>query len=237
MPLDRRGVKVAGVTARRLNYDEIARQLEDLPEWVTTGPALHARHDAPDVPSAVRIVAEVFELAEQMNHHPDVDLRWKRLRWQLSTHDADGVTQLDIELAHRIDEIATRAGAIRLPARPMVVEIGVDTADPTAIVPFWAAAFGVTPTTDSDGDSVIADPSGIGAQIWFQATPSPAAGRNRLHVDVMVDVSEVPARRAAVAAAGGRLVSGEEFAPRWWVYADADGNEVCICSPEGRDVS
>lgn len=226
---------MAGVTARLLSYDEITRQLEDLPGWAFTGMALHARHDASDVPSAVRIVAEVFEVAEEMDHHPDVDLRWKRLRWQLSTHDAQGVTQLDIELAHRIVDVAARAGATPLPARPVVVEIGVDTSDAAAIVPFWAAAFGVPPTTDSEGDAVITDPSGIAPRIWFQVTDSPAPGRNRLHVDVTVDVVEVAARRAAVAAAGGQLVSGEDFAPRWWVYADADGNEVCICSPEGRD--
>mgnify|MGYP000054457820 CR=1 FL=1 len=219
---------------RRLTFDDVTRQLQDLPGWELTGLVLHARHDAPDVPSAVRIIAEVFEVAEEMNHHPDVDLRWKRLRWQLSTHDSGGVTQLDIELAHRISDIAGRAGATAMAAKPAIVEIGVDTADAAAIAPFWAAALDVP--ASSDGDAiVITDPSGVLPQIWFQGTDSPAAGRNRLHIDVTVPLRQVPARRTAVEAAGGRLVSGEEFAPSWWVYADADGNEVCICSPKGRD--
>jgi len=46
-----------------------------------------------------------------MGHHPDVDLRWKVTHWRLSTHSAGGLTQLDIELAHRICAAAARLGA------------------------------------------------------------------------------------------------------------------------------
>jgi len=44
--------------------------------------------------------------AEEMNHHPDMDIRWRTVTFTLSTHSAGGVTQLDIELAHRIRMIA-----------------------------------------------------------------------------------------------------------------------------------
>ena len=46
-----------------------------------------------------------------MDHHPDLDIRWRTVHVVLSTHDAGGVTQLDIEQAHRIDGIAAELGA------------------------------------------------------------------------------------------------------------------------------
>jgi 4a-hydroxytetrahydrobiopterin dehydratase len=46
-----------------------------------------------------------------MDHHPDIDIRWRTLHLTLSTHSAGGVTQLDIELAHRIDECCAQHGA------------------------------------------------------------------------------------------------------------------------------
>ena len=59
----------------------------------------------------LRAVDEIAVVAEAMNHHPDLDIRWRTLRVVLSTHDAGGVTQLDIEMAHRIHEIAAGHGA------------------------------------------------------------------------------------------------------------------------------
>ena len=50
-------------------------------------------------------------MAEELDHHPDIDIRWRTLLFGLSTHSAGGVTQLDIELAHRIDAAATAHGA------------------------------------------------------------------------------------------------------------------------------
>ena len=46
-----------------------------------------------------------------MDHHPDIDIRWRTTTWSLSTHSEGGLTQLDIELAHRIAEAARRLGA------------------------------------------------------------------------------------------------------------------------------
>ena len=82
------------------------RQLGDLPDWAWDGDALHRDLVAPTFAAAISIVTEVADVAEQMDHHPDIDIRWKRLSFALSTHTAKGVTQLDIELAHRIEEIA-----------------------------------------------------------------------------------------------------------------------------------
>ena len=65
----------------------------------------------PDFLTAVHGVDEIAVVAEEMDHHPDLDIRWRNLRVGLTTHDAGGVTQLDVEQAHRVHEIATRLGA------------------------------------------------------------------------------------------------------------------------------
>ena len=95
-----------------LTDEEIDRQLDDLPGWRRDGNSLIASYDAPDFPSAVQLIVEAGLAAEQMQHHPDVDLRWKVTRWRLSTHSAGGLTRLDIELAHRIAESAVGLEAV-----------------------------------------------------------------------------------------------------------------------------
>jgi 4a-hydroxytetrahydrobiopterin dehydratase len=82
--------------SRLLTDEEINRQLGDLPGWTRDGGAITASYDAPDFPTAIRLVAEVGDVAEEMNHHPDIDIRWKVTRWRLSTHSEGGLTQLDV---------------------------------------------------------------------------------------------------------------------------------------------
>ena len=97
--------------SRLLSDDEVATQLEGLPGWTREGDAIVATIEAPDFPAAVRIVVAAADEAEQMNHHPDIDIRWRSTSWLLTTHDAGGLTQLDVELAHRISAAARAEGA------------------------------------------------------------------------------------------------------------------------------
>jgi 4a-hydroxytetrahydrobiopterin dehydratase len=96
---------------RLLTDDEIVRQLRDLPAWVRDGDSIKAVYEAPEFLDAIRLVDEVAAQAEAMDHHPDIDIRWRTTTWVLSTHSEGGLTQLDVELAHRIHEAALRAGA------------------------------------------------------------------------------------------------------------------------------
>lgn len=105
-----RGCDRGGVS-RRLDDEEVARQLAGLPGWAGGTDALRRSYSFPDFPTAVRAVDEIALLAEDMNHHPDIDIRWRTLHLVLSTHDAGGTTQLDVELAHQIHEVAARLGA------------------------------------------------------------------------------------------------------------------------------
>lgn len=97
--------------SRLLTDEEIVRQLGDLPGWSRDGDALAASIQAPDFPAAITLVDAVAGEAERLNHHPDIDIRWRTTHWRLSTHDAGGITQLDIELAHHIAECAGLVGA------------------------------------------------------------------------------------------------------------------------------
>lgn len=96
--------------ARLLNDEEITRQLQQLPGWSRSEDAIVATIEAPDFRAAIRIVTAVADQAESMNHHPDIDIRWRTTHWLLTTHDAGGLTQLDIELAHGISDAARREG-------------------------------------------------------------------------------------------------------------------------------
>ncbi|MFE6056718.1 4a-hydroxytetrahydrobiopterin dehydratase [Kitasatospora sp. NPDC056446] len=88
----------------RLSEDEITAALAALPEWTREGDSIARTAETPSFPAAIRVVAAVAEQAESLDHHPDIDIRWRTLRFVLSTHSAGGLTGLDFTLAARIDE-------------------------------------------------------------------------------------------------------------------------------------
>jgi 4a-hydroxytetrahydrobiopterin dehydratase len=96
--------------SRLLTDEEIERQLGDLPGWTREGEEIRAAYEAPDFPAGIRFVDEVATDAEDMQHHPDIDIRWRTVAFVLSTHSEGGLTQLDVELAHRISQAAARLG-------------------------------------------------------------------------------------------------------------------------------
>jgi 4a-hydroxytetrahydrobiopterin dehydratase len=92
------------MAATLLTDSEIDQRLAQLPGWSRDGEGIRRTAQAADFPSAIRVVNAVAEQAEAMNHHPDIDIRWRTLGFTLSTHSVGGVTALDFELAGRIDE-------------------------------------------------------------------------------------------------------------------------------------
>jgi 4a-hydroxytetrahydrobiopterin dehydratase len=89
----------------RLSPDEIAAALQGLPEWSGDGDGIRRTVELPSFRDAVAAIVSIADVAEQMDHHPDVDLRWRTLHLAVVTHSAGGVTGLDLELAHRIDAL------------------------------------------------------------------------------------------------------------------------------------
>lgn len=94
-----------------LEQEEIHRRLADLPDWSTDGEALKREYSAPDFPAAIALVDRVAVDAEERNHHPDIDIRWRTVTFRCSTHSAGGITEADVELAHRIEELIGAAAA------------------------------------------------------------------------------------------------------------------------------
>ena len=84
---------------------EISEALEALPGWARTGDEIVKEYDCGTFPGAIAFVVRVGYLAEKADHHPDIDIRWKRVRIALTTHSAKGLTNLDLDLAGEIEAI------------------------------------------------------------------------------------------------------------------------------------
>ncbi|MEN0128619.1 MAG: VOC family protein [Brevundimonas sp.] len=198
--------------------------------WRVLLGALRATFTGPDFASGAAFVARIAELADAANHHPDVLLRWGQVSVTTSSHDVGGLTQRDIDLARAITLVADELGLEASVPRTEVLEIAVDALDIPAVRPFWAAVFGYEVSADG---SEVADPAGVGPTVWFQQMDEPRPQRNRIHFDITVPHDLAQARVRAVIDAGGKLVS-DAAAPSFWVMADAEGNEVCICTWQAR---
>ncbi|MEN3122710.1 4a-hydroxytetrahydrobiopterin dehydratase [Janibacter sp. LM] len=198
--------------------------------WREIDGTLRTRLRTADYPAAVELVTRIARVADAADHHPDIDLRYNWVGLLLVSHDVGGLTSRDLQLAGEISRIAEELGAEHDPHVVVAMTIGIDTADASAIRPFWQALTGHEP---AKGDpDVLPSPDGQLPQIWFQES-APREVRNRLHLDVYVPHDIAQERVDAAIAAGGRLVT-DEFAPAWWVLADADGNEACVCTWQDR---
>ncbi|WP_337169704.1 4a-hydroxytetrahydrobiopterin dehydratase [Gemmatimonas aurantiaca] len=85
---------------------EIQRALGPLPGWSRKGDAICKSYHFATFPAGIAFIARVAEVAERLQHHPDIDIRYTRVLFQLSTHDAGGITQKDFELASQIEALA-----------------------------------------------------------------------------------------------------------------------------------
>jgi 4a-hydroxytetrahydrobiopterin dehydratase len=82
---------------------EIQRALGSLAGWTRRGDTLTKTFSFDRFPDGIAFVDRVAKIAEDMNHHPDIDIRYTKVAMTLSTHDAGGITQSDLDLAGRID--------------------------------------------------------------------------------------------------------------------------------------
>jgi len=85
---------------------EIDSGLSRLPGWAREGDAIVRTYELESFPAVIELVRQIADLAEAANHHPDLDIRYSKLRVALSSHDAGGITQRDLDLAAKIDAIA-----------------------------------------------------------------------------------------------------------------------------------
>ncbi len=89
----------------RLSPDDVATALRALPLWSGGVTGLHRTVGLPSFRAAVEAIVAIADVAEELDHHPDVDLRWRTLHLTLVSHSEHGVSALDLELARRIDAL------------------------------------------------------------------------------------------------------------------------------------
>ncbi len=89
----------------------VRRALGALPGWSGDASSITRTVEAPSFLTGIRIVSDVADAAEDANHHPDIDIRWTKVTFMLSSHSEGGVTAADIDLAERIDDICLERGA------------------------------------------------------------------------------------------------------------------------------
>lgn len=89
-----------------LEAGQVRTHLAAVPAWKRRAQVIHREYDFPDFPAAMKFVNAVARAAEKACHHPDIDIRWNRVRLALTTHDAGGLTDRDFVLAARCDALA-----------------------------------------------------------------------------------------------------------------------------------
>lgn len=92
-----------------LSDDELETALKDLPDWTRTGDSIARTVEAPSFLAGIELVRRVAVAAEEADHHPDIDIRWRRVTFTLSTHSEGGLTRLDVALAQQIDQLARQS--------------------------------------------------------------------------------------------------------------------------------
>ena len=89
----------------KLSAKQIKESLAAVPAWKKAGAAIARTYQFKDFPAAIQFVNSVATVAEQAWHHPDIDIRWNKVKLTLTTHDAGGLTEKDFDLARKFDQL------------------------------------------------------------------------------------------------------------------------------------
>lgn len=201
--------------------------LAELPDWRYRLGSIVTVYKCPTSAAALELVATVGRIAEQQNHHPDLDWRYNRVFARYTSHDAGSeVTQRDIRAATDASQAAAELGAVAEPGLYRTVEVGIDTADREGISEVWRVALGYRKGRFGD----LEDPYGRGPNVWFQVTETP--NPNRIHVDVHRSEAESGPALEKTAATGALM--NHDHAPNWVVVTDSQGNRLCLCTEAGH---
>lgn len=203
---------------------------EGVDDWRVLWSRAFAVYRTRDFRTGLALINEIGRLAEEADHHPDIEFRWGVVEVRLITHATSSLTDRDLSLARKISAAAEALGVSADPAAVRTWEFALDALDVDNVRAFWCAVLGYKNVGDSD----IADPLGIYPPVYVQQMDEMRTGRNRIHIDVGVPHDQAEARVAAALEAGGTLVN-DSYAPSWWTLADPEGNEVDIATWMGRD--
>jgi 4a-hydroxytetrahydrobiopterin dehydratase len=228
--------------ARELTRLEISTAITDLGWRLILGAArTHVR--VASLAQAVSVAGSAVAAAGAgADESLQADIRADRVILTLQSQRTGWVNQREVEWARLISAAVRELGLAADPdlsgagtRSAQVMEIAIDAMDLTAIRPFWLAVLGYGDEPGKSGpQDALVDPLGEGPAIWFQQMDAPRPQRNRIHFDISVPHDEAQRRIQAALAAGGTLLSDAE-APAFWVLADAEGNEACVTTWQGRD--
>ena len=103
---DFRVLLVVHVMADLIKAPELKERMKRIPEWELEKKHIERTFEFDDFADAIDFVNSVAEVAEEEEHHPDIDIRYNKVRLVLSTHSKGGLTELDFALAERIDTLS-----------------------------------------------------------------------------------------------------------------------------------
>src|SRR6187551_1396479 len=88
-----------------IKQSELKDRMKKIPEWELEKNQIERTFEFDDFVDAIDFVDRVAEVAEEEEHHPDIDIRYNKVRLTVSTHSKGGLTELDFNLAERIDTL------------------------------------------------------------------------------------------------------------------------------------
>jgi 4a-hydroxytetrahydrobiopterin dehydratase len=95
---------MGGRLADLLEEEEIEQRLDELGDWERDDDEIVKVFEFDDFNDSIKFVNDVAKLAERYDHHPDIDIRWNRVRLALSTHSEGGLTARDFDVAGEIEQ-------------------------------------------------------------------------------------------------------------------------------------
>ena len=95
---------------RKLSEEEVRERMAGLDGWKLKEDKIKKYYKFADFAGALAFVNKVGEIAERLDHHPDIKFGWGYAKVKTTTHDRDGVTDFDIELARQVDALGVSSG-------------------------------------------------------------------------------------------------------------------------------
>jgi len=90
-----------------LSGTDLVQALHNSPGWTVEGNAIERTFEFANFVDAMGFVNRIAEAAEAVNHHPDITINYNKVKLSLTSHDSGGVTQRDLRMAGKINEIST----------------------------------------------------------------------------------------------------------------------------------
>ena len=91
-----------------LTSDQISLHLKTVPDWSKRAKTIYRTFKFDDFMTGIAFVRRIAKLAQKINHHPDIDIRFDKVTLTLTTHDEGGITEKDFSLARQCDEVFAR---------------------------------------------------------------------------------------------------------------------------------